>query len=75
VIVVLGIILVWLANIFEIVTLASRAFAVYYLAQAFVALQLTTQITSYKQRLGYQTLYGSIAVLLIAVVIFAIPVG
>ncbi|RKZ85009.1 MAG: hypothetical protein DRQ39_07715 [Gammaproteobacteria bacterium] len=75
VIVVLGIILVWLANIFEIVTLASRAFAVYYLAQAFVALQLTTQITSYKQRLGYQTLYGSITVLLIAVVIFAIPVG
>jgi hypothetical protein len=67
--------LVWFADVFEIVTLASRAFAVYYLAQTCVALQLLSKITSYHQRLGYLALFGTSALLLVGIVIFAIPVG
>jgi hypothetical protein len=71
----LAISLVWFADVFEIVTLASRAFAVYYLAQTCVALQLLSKITSYHQRLGYLALFGTSALLLVGIVIFAIPVG
>lgn len=71
----LAIILVWFANVFEIVTIASRAFAIYYLLQAFVALQLTSHISNYSQRLGYQALFGITALLLVGIVVFAIPAG
>lgn len=67
--------LVWISNIFEIITLASRAFALYYLAQVFVAMQTTKTLESSLTNIGRKIGFGLIAVALLWIVIFALPVG
>jgi len=70
-VVTLAIVLIWSANIFEIITIASRAFAAYYLLQCLVALSV-----SYGRRLWLQsTGFIVIASILLLVLIFAIPDG
>jgi len=64
----IAIVLVWSASTMEIVTLASRAFALYYLLQCFVAITISRV---WKQRLGMFVL----ALLLAFIAIFAVPVG
>ena len=64
----LAIILVWSADLFEIVSLASRAFAFYYLLQTLLALRLAS---GWRHRLGF----GQVAGLLAFVVLFGKPVG
>ncbi|BAN68434.1 hypothetical protein [endosymbiont of unidentified scaly snail isolate Monju] len=64
----LAIILVWSADLFEIVSLASRAFAFYYLLQTLLALRLAF---GWRQRLGF----GLVAALLAFVVLFGKAVG
>lgn len=68
----LGIALVWVSNIFEIIALASRAFALYYLIQTLMALVVAQQRAEEKRlRQGMVAM----AVLLLLVVVFAIPAG
>ncbi|QYZ64526.1 MAG: hypothetical protein OI74_15125 [Gammaproteobacteria bacterium (ex Lamellibrachia satsuma)] len=72
-IVALAVALVWIADVFEIVTLASRAFAIYYFAQALVAWQVIPNGCHWRG--ACQLLFGVISLLLLAVVLFARPVG
>ncbi len=64
-------VLVWSASIFEIISIASRAFALYYLLQCVVALIASRGRGHYMQRIGFLAMAG----LLLLVVLFAIPDG
>jgi len=68
-------ILVWSTNIFDIIALASRAFAAYYLAQTLVALQIAIRLPKCISRwfLIGQFIVASFA--LAWVVIYALPAG
>lgn len=68
----IAIVLVWSANVFEIVAYASRAFALYYALQALVAL-LSAPKGPRQQllRLGF----ALIGILLFAITLFALPMG
>lgn len=70
----LAIALIWTSNIFEIVALASRAFAFYYLLQALLATYLATKTHSGWKRVGLITFYAVLALVLLAIVLFAKPV-
>jgi len=70
-----GIVLVWSANIFEIISLASRAFAAYYLIQAFVAFQISGRFSAFGSRWRGRIAFSTASILLTWVVIFALPVG
>jgi len=61
--------LVWSASIFEIISIASRAFAAYYLLQCVVALLAARGRGHYWQQAGFI----GVGVVLLWVVIFAIP--
>jgi hypothetical protein len=67
----LAIVLIWSANIFEIITIASRAFAAYYLLQCLVALSINYHRKRWLQSTGFLF----IASLLLLVLLFAIPDG
>jgi hypothetical protein len=66
---ILAIILVWFTDIFEIISLASRAFAFYYFLQClvsvFTAIELNKKLKSIR--------YVCLAIILLAVIIFAVP--
>ncbi len=68
---IVAIILVWSVSIFEIITIASRAFALYYLLQCVVALIASRGRGHFKQQFGFVVIAG----LLLLVVVFAIPDG
>lgn len=70
-VVILATILIWSANIFEIITIASRAFAAYYLLQCLVALSINYSRKRWLQSAGLLL----IASLLLLVLLFAIPDG
>ena len=72
-----SILLVWAVDLFEIITLASRAFATYYFLQTLLAL-----IYSYKDcpplarmTLANEILFVCLALILAYVIVFSIPVG
>ena len=65
--------LVWSANLFEIVAYASRAFAVYYLAQAVLALRHAWVELSGTRKWLITMGLGVMAAALAGIVIFAIP--
>ncbi len=69
----LGIALVWGANLYEIIALASRAFALYYLLQSLLALRVLWQgpKPSWPKTTGFVLM----ALLLLAVVLFGKAVG
>lgn len=68
--------LVWTTDIFEIVALASRAFAAYYLAQTLVAWQVAgSGCLDGRRRRLCQAGFGLLAVALLGVVLFAQPAG
>jgi len=63
--------IVWVADVFEIISLASRAFAFYYAAQSTLA-----AIGAYKQgRLVLTTWFGLLALVLALICVIAIPAG
>jgi len=70
-VVVMATVLIWSASIFEIVTIASRAFALYYLLQCVVALIVSRGQGHLMQRIGFVVMAG----ILLLVVLFAIPNG
>ena len=70
---VFAIILIWTANLLEIISFASRAFALYYLLQCVIALIVSYHLYEHK---GYRLLrahFATVATILAFIVIFAIP--
>jgi len=70
---VFAIILVWTADLLEIVALASRAFALYYLLQCVVALIATRHYYGIKVYWLHSANFVTVAIILTFVVLFAIP--
>lgn len=68
----LAIAIVWATNVFEIVTLASRAFAAYYFMQAVVAVQAVP--AGMRGGKWLKLWFSILAGLLLAIVLFSIPV-
>jgi hypothetical protein len=68
----LAVALVWSANVFELVTYASRAFAFYYLLQTVAALVVASRIREGRWRLRL-LLFSAVAVILLLIVLFAVP--
>lgn len=68
-----AVVLVWSANVFEIVAYASRAFAFYYLTQTVLAFGYAVTSLEGKRRWLVSGGLGVMAALLAAIVVFAIP--
>lgn len=71
----LAIALIWTSNIFEAVALASRAFAGYYLLQAITAAALASRVATGRRRTWLLALYGALAVVMLLILVFAVPVA
>lgn len=69
----LAILLIWVADIFQVLTLASRAFALYYALQAIIATVVVHRQSNGPYRRAKLVLFPILAVLLLLVAIFAIP--
>jgi hypothetical protein len=70
---VFAIILVWAADLLEIISFASRAFAVYYLLQCIVAIVANRQHYEGTAHLTQAVRFATLASILAVIVIFAIP--
>ena len=70
---ILAIILIWTADLLEIISFASRAFAVYYLLQCVVAIIASYHHFKHKGYLLYMLRFTILASILAFMVIFAIP--
>ena len=68
-----AIILIWSADLLEIIALASRAFALYYLLQCIVALITNQQYYKGKTYWLRNVFYTMLAIILTFIVFFAIP--
>ena len=66
---------VWLTDVFGIINLASRAFALFYAAQCGVAVLTAHAMPDLSHRAARMTLFTALGCLSMAVVIFAIPSG
>jgi len=71
----LAIVLIWVTNIFEVITLASRAFALYYLLETLIAFGAAQHVLTGSRRLIEMGKTAVMAILLVFVIIFAIPAG
>ena len=69
----LAIVLIWAANLLEIISVASRAFALYYMMQCFVA--MIASYYSFDRKIHRLNLvrFAALAVILAFIVVFAIP--
>jgi len=68
-----AIILIWTADLLEIIALASRAFALYYLLQCVVALIANHHCCERKAYYLHFTNFATVAIILAFIVLFAIP--
>jgi len=68
-----AIILIWTADLLEIISFASRAFALYYLLQCVVAIIASYHHYERKAQLLHQASFATVASILTFIVIFAIP--
>ncbi len=75
IIIILSILLIWSANIFQIIALASRAFALYYLLQTFLVHLIVPAKCARRKGLVIRAATGLVQAVLLFVVIFAIPAG
>lgn len=66
--------LIWNSNIFEVVALASRAFAFYYMLQAISAAVLAAKVATGRRRQFLMVSYGAQALVLFLIVLFAMSV-
>ena len=71
----LSLIITWTTNIFEVISLASRAFALYYALQSAEALLVVFERRGEKHRRLKLISYGGLALLMTAIVILGIPTG
>ena len=67
--------LIWLFDIFQVIAIASRAFAFYYLMQTVIALMVSGRVLAGSQKRRAQAGFAALAVLLALIVIFALPAG
>lgn len=65
--------LIWLFDIFQVISIASRAFAFYYMMQAIIAVVVAGQTLTGRQKLRHQLWYSAMAIVLAAIVLFALP--
>jgi len=65
--------IIWSTNTFEIITLASRAFALFYLVQTCVALSVAWEKRDVENRTGNMVLFLVGASLCLCIVLFGIP--
>lgn len=72
---VLSIALTWLTNVYEIISIASRAFALYYMLQCLVALVVAVGMEQSRMRAVRLCLFAGLGALCAAVVIYGIPAG
>jgi hypothetical protein len=70
----LGILLTWLTNIYTIITIASKAFSVYYILQLLISITLLTKQKSIRKNKSSLVLYCILLLLMFSVLIFSIPV-
>lgn len=70
----LAAVLIWMTNIFEVVAIASRAFAFYYGLQAIQAARLAAATASGGRRRWLTASYLVLALMMLAIVLFAKPV-
>ncbi len=73
-----AVLLVWTADLLEIISFASRAFALYYLLQCVLALIVSHHLHRHKkhrphQTYLHQTYFTTVAAILAFIVVFAIP--
>ena len=68
-----AIILVWTADLLEIISVASRAFAIYYLLQCLVAIVASRHHFRGRTDFLHRARFGTVAGVLAFIVIFAIP--
>ena len=64
--------LIWLFNIFEVIAIASRTFAFYYMMQAVIAFIVARKVLTGRKRVGHLVWFGLLICLLSLVVIFAV---
>jgi hypothetical protein len=69
----LAIAVTWLTNVFEVINLASRAFAIYYMLQSVEA--FLVEWHQGQRRLRQLAAFASLALLMLAVVVFGRPAG
>jgi hypothetical protein len=67
--------IIWLADVFELVTYASRAFAFFYLLQVIIAARLALQSKQGLHKFYYSGSYFLLSLVLLAIVIFARPIA
>jgi hypothetical protein len=65
----------WSADVFRIITLASQAFALFYLVQSCVALSVAYQRRDFPNRRARMALFAAVALFCLCVVVFGIPSG
>ncbi len=70
---ILAIVLIWTADLLEIISFASRAFALYYLLQCIVALIASHHHYRHKGYRLHRTHFATVATILAFIVVFAIP--
>ncbi|MCB1494035.1 MAG: hypothetical protein KDJ77_19895 [Rhodobiaceae bacterium] len=70
-----AILIVWETDVFGIINLASRAFALFYFVQSLVALLVARTAEADGSRGWRMTRFGASALLCLAVVLFAVPSG
>ena len=65
--------LIWLFDIFEVTSIASRTFAFYYMMQTVIAIIVTRKLLTGRQRTVQIVWFSLLAVILALIVIFAVP--
>jgi len=72
---VVSIAITWNADVFRIITLASQAFALFYLVQCCVALSIAQQKRDLENRTARMALFAAVALFCLCVTLFGIPSG
>lgn len=70
----IGVGLTWATNIYQIISVASKAFAIYYAVQCLIAMVLSTKIESNLRRYSNVFLFGILLLLMLLVIFFGIPI-
>jgi hypothetical protein len=70
-----GLVIIWTSNVFEIITYASRAFALYYTLQSMVAAMTAYKHEDIPNRWARFLGYALVASVALSVVLFGIPAG
>ena len=65
--------LIWLFDIFEVIAIASRTFAFYYMMQTVIAIIVTRKLLTGRKRTVQIVWFSLLAVILALIVIFAVP--